>query len=659
MTLYRQIIIFTLLLFLLLFTGTWLAKLESTRTFLMTQLESHAQDTATSLGVSLSQHFANGDMPAVETLINAVFDRGYYMEIRLTDTDDKVLIEHTLDVAIENVPPWFIRHVQINTPDATANVMKGWFQMGTIYVKSHPGYAYKTLWETTTRMSWWFVITGLLVVVAASLGLRLLLKPLQRVEKQAEALCNKQYNVQEDLPRTRELRRVVEAMNRMTVKVRDMFDEQVGIAERLREYAYRDPLTGLGNRRYFESQIKSHLESSESKKKGIVVLIQICDLEQLNQQMGYQAGDELLKRVAQELRETTVGACNCALARRLSGGGFGIYLPDAAPMDASPVAETIVSRLSRLAAERITLSDNVAHVGTAGFDVPVSFERLMSSADLALRTAQQAGPNRWHLESITDRSEDMPLGEQKWKAAIEQALEKGEIAFYTQPTVRSTDQKQVLHLEIFSRIVREDGNLIHAGVFMPFAERLRLVSTLDRIVIEKASKLDRKALGIDTVAVNVSPASLRDALFADWARSLLSRVPKTAPRIIFEFSEFSAVQHLEHVRKFSDMARSFGHGVGLDHYGQSFSNLGYLKSLRPDYVKIDRGYTSELRDNESDSIFFISSLCSVAHSIDVSVIVEGVENETQLRMVGNLNVDGLQGYFIERPKPMDPETQKV
>jgi diguanylate cyclase (GGDEF)-like protein len=659
MTLYRQIIIFTLVLFLLLFTGTWLAKLESTRTFLMTQLESHAQDTATSLGVSLSQHLANDDMPAVETLINAVFDRGYYMIIRLADTDGKTVAEHKLDVAIENVPQWFIRHVSIDTPEATANVMKGWFQMGTIYVKSHPGYAYKTLWETTTRMSIWFMVTGILVVVAASLGLRLLLQPLLRVEKQADALCNKQYDVQKNLPRTRELRRVVEAMNRMTVKVREMFDEQVGVAERLREYAYRDPLTGLGNRRYFESQIKAHLESGETKKKGIVVLVQICDLEQLNQHQGYQAGDELLKRVAKELRETTVGAFSCAVARRLSGGGFGIYLPDAAPMDAHPIAETIINRLSRLAAERMTLTDNVAHVGSASFDIPVTFERLMSAADLALRAAQQAGPNSWRLESITDRSEEMPLGEQKWKAAIEQALEKKEIAFYTQPTVRKAGQKQALHLEIFSRIVREDGKLIHAGVFMPFAERLRLVSTLDRIVIEKVSCLDRKNLGIDTVAVNVSPTSLRDTLFTEWTRSLLSHLPKTAPRIIFEFSEFSAVQHLELVRKFSDMAREFGHGIGLDHYGQSFSNLGYLKSLRPEYVKIDRGYTSELRDDESDGIFFISSLCSVAHSIDVSVIVEGVENETQLRMLGNLNVDAMQGYFIERPKAMALETPKA
>ena len=98
--------------------------------------------------------------------------------------------------------------------------------------------------------------------------------------------------------------------------------------------------------------------------------------------------------------------------------------------------------------------------------------------------------------------------------------------------------------------------------------------------------------------------------------------------------------------------RKYGHAMGLDHYGQSFSNLGYLKSLRPDYVKIDRAYTGELKDEESDSRFFIGSLCSVAHSIDIAVIAEGVETEQQWQILKELNLDAIQGYIVDRPKPI-------
>jgi len=122
--------------------------------------------------------------------------------------------------------------------------------------------------------------------------------------------------------------------------------------------------------------------------------------------------------------------------------------------------------------------------------------------------------------------------------------------------------------------------------------------------------------------------------------------------MIFEFSEFSALQNLNLIKDFSALVRGYGHAMGLDHYGQSFSNLGYLKSMRPDYVKIDRAYTGELKDEESDSRFFIGSLCSVAHSIDIMVIAEGVETEQQVQILKELNLDAIQGYVVDRPKPI-------
>ncbi|MBC8318344.1 MAG: EAL domain-containing protein [Desulfobulbaceae bacterium] len=659
MTLYRQLVIFTLILFALLFSGTWLAKLESTRSFLLDQLASHAQDTATSLGVSISQHFQEDDMSAVETLVNAVFDRGYYMDIIIKDTDQNILLKQSLGVTIENVPQWFIKRVPLKTPEASANIMKGWGKVGSIYVKSHPGYAYKTLWENAVHLTIWYAVVGLIVAIAGGFGLRVLLKPLKQVERQAEALCNKQYEIQKKLPRTNELRRVVEAMNRMTSKVKNMFEEQVGVAERLREFAYRDPLTGLGNRRYFESQIKSYLESSERDKKGIILLVQIQDLQKLNQQRGFQAGDELLMRVAQVLREITKAASSCALARRLSGGDFGVFVPDASSWDAEVIAASIVKSLSKLAAEKIPFSDNVGHVGAVTYDFSVSLERLMSEADLALRTAQQEGPNSWKVSILAQDSKEKPLGEQQWKAAISKALQEREITLFCQTVVDSKDKSSIEHLEVFSRIVREDGNLLNAGVFMPFAERLNLVSTLDRIVLEQIMGINKDTYGVDCIAVNISPTSLRDDSFIQWTKSALNILPKEAPRIIFEFAEFGAVQNLDLVKKFGSMVRQFGHGIGLDHYGQSFSNLGYLKSLKPDYVKIDRAYTGELKDQESDSLFFISSLCSVAHSIDIAVIAEGVETEYQLEMLENLKIDGVQGYFFDRPKPISERISSV
>jgi diguanylate cyclase (GGDEF)-like protein len=651
MTLYRQLVIFTLVLFIILFTGTWLAKLESTRSFLVDQLDSHAQDTATSLGVSISQYSKENDLPVIESMINAVFDRGYYRIVRYKDAAGNVLIERVLDVNIENVPQWFISLVSLKTPEATANVMAGWQQAGTIYVKSHPGYAYKTLWENVVRMSIWFLACGIFVLAAGGVGLRLLLRPLAQVERQADALCRKQYEIQKQLPRTKELRRVVEAMNRMTTKVRDMFEEQLSIAEGLRKYAYHDSLTGLGNRRYFESQISARLDRRESTTKGFVLLLQVNNLHELNQQKGFQAGDELLQRFGALLQEATKKDANAVLAR-LTGGDFGIFMPDGSSWEAETLAEAVTSQLNQLAVEQLTLTDNVAHAGAASYESSTTMGRLLSEADLALRSAQQAGPNKWDLRTITAETDKAPLGQQQWKDTLDQALSERRITLFAQPVVNTYDRNHIIHLEIFSRIIKDDGTLLSAGLFMPFAERLHLVSYLDRIVLEDVMLLDGDREGIERVAVNVSPASLQNASFRRWLVFAIENLPQNAPRINFEFAEFGAVQHLEIIKEFSSVVRKYGHLVGLDHYGQSFSHLGYLKSLMPDYVKIDRAYTGELKDAASDSRFFIGSLCSVAHSLDITVIAEGVETEQQWQLLKELNLDAIQGYIIDRPKPL-------
>jgi len=655
MTLYRQLLIFTLVLFFLLFTGTWFAKLQSTRSFLIDQLESHAQDTATSLGLSISQYNIEHGDSAIETMINAVFDRGYYRVVRYTDTQGNIVYDRELDVTIENVPQWFIHMIPLKTPEATANVMAGWIQAGTVFVKSHPGYAYKTLWEDAVHVTLWFLACGIIVLVVGGYGLSLLLKPLFRVEQQADALCKKRYEIQDKVPRTRELRRVVEAMNRMTSKVKEMFQEQVTIAEGLKKHAYLDSLTTLGNRRFFESQITARLDRAGSTTKGIFLLLQIRDLHGLNQEKGFQAGDELLQKVATILEEETKQHSNSVLAR-LTGGDFGIFIPDASSWDAEGIADAVTLKLRQLAVEQLTLTDDVGHIGAVSYESATTLARLFSEADLALRSAQQTGPNKWELSTITEATEKMPLGQQQWKEILDNALSERRIVLFGQPVVSVQDREKIYHLEIFSRLVQEDGTLLSAGVFMPFAERLQLVSYLDRIVLEEVMQIDTSEISDRNISVNISSASLENDSFRNWIYSVLKNLPEKAARISFEFAEFAAVQNLDLLKEFSVTVREYGHFVGLDHYGQSFSHLGYLKSLRPDYVKIDRAYTGELKDEESDSRFFIGSLCSVAHSLDIDVIAEGVETEQQWELLKVLNIDALQGYVVERPRQITGKT---
>lgn len=161
-----------------------------------------------------------------------------------------------------------------------------------------------------------------------------------------------------------------------------------------------------------------------------------------------------------------------------------------------------------------------------------------------------------------------------------------------------------MHRELLSRITLAPGEIVSAGVFIPLAERMRMVSRLDRIVLEKALQLRSDQIEISSVAVNVSPSSLNDSEFQSWILSELAAKANGPNTFIFEFSEFAAVQHMDVLKEFSREVQLLGHAIGLDHFGQSFSNFGYLRSLRPEYVKIDRAFTNELVHEQSDSHFY-------------------------------------------------------
>lgn len=651
MTLYRQLLIFTLILFTVLFVGVCVEKLQSTRTFLVNQLESHSQDTATSLGLSLSPPLAEDDMSTVETMMNAVFDRGYYRRIALEDVYGEIITERVLEVEFEGVPHWFVSMIALKTPVAESLIMTGWTQAGTLYVESHPGYAYRTLWETVVQVGAYFLFSGSLVLILGSMGLRYLLSPLKKVEQQAEAICRKEYTIQETLPRTRELRQVVTSMNRMTAKVKDMFSEQSKVAERLRRNAYSDQLTGLGNRRYMTGQVEAHLENISGPTTGALILLQVVELQEINQTNGFEAGDALLKKVAGVIKEETSNINNVALAR-MTGGDYAVFLPEISEAAASELTEKISGNVARIALKNLSHTDNISHVGCVCYDHKPTLPQLLSEADNALQTARQKGPNRAAVTSLLSDEQQTVKGKTWWKETLEEVLENDRILLYGQPVMKSSDRDKIFHQEVLSRIVLDKDEIVSAGVFIPFAERMDMVSLLDKTVIKKLIK-EHSQLGLSrTIAVNLSPSSLADTAFVSWLLTTLKGVKATSLKIIFEMPEFGAVQHIDAAREFSTTVQKLGHGIGLDHFGQSFSNFGYLRSLRPEYVKIDRAFTKELEQEQGDSEFFIEALCGVAHSLDVKVIAEGVEKEEQVAKLLELNIDALQGYLFGAPEQL-------
>lgn len=632
------------------FIGTVIISTGNLQHFLTDQLESHAQDTATSLGLSLSPAMQSNDLPVMISMVDAIFDRGFYQSIVVETVDGETLIERNSPVDSRDVPVWFTRYFSLDVPTADAVVMSAWKQAATVNVASHPGHAYQQLWNNTVDTLLLFSISAIIVLLLGLTGIHLLLKPLRRVELQAEAICNRSYAVQESLPQTRELRTVVKAMNRLAGKVNDIITDQSGLTERLREQAYMDPVSGLGNRRYFNRQLRNLIESPEQPAQGAVLLLELDNLDEINTTSGFQSGDRLLQR-AGELITARAGKYSHCYCARISGAGFGIIIVDISETSADALASDLARDMLQLHIEQLTHNENVAHIGVALWQPGDTVSAVLAATDLALQSARAEGGNNWfrHEPSLHDQTASMGAGD--WQEYLDLAIRNNKVVLYSQNVVRpAADPANPLHREILLRIPGPKGDLMPAGVFMPMAEYMGLAKEFDMLTINRA--LELVAATTDTrYAINLTSTVLHDPGFVAWLCGRLGDSDHT-DRLLFEVPEYGVLRNIESAREFFRQVKAAGCDCGIDHFGRGFSSFGYLRSIGIQYLKIDGSYIHDI-DKDPDNRFFVQALVDTAHSLDITVIAETVETQEELEVVCAMNVDGIQGYLTGKPEPVD------
>jgi diguanylate cyclase (GGDEF)-like protein len=650
MTLLRQLVIVIVTLFILLFVGTLLLSINNTRDYLNDQLRTISQDTATSLGLTLTPPMADKDMAVVDRMVSAVSDSGYYREVVVSDIEGKPIVSRKQEVKLGNVPQWFVDLVPLQTPRGEALIMAGWQQAGTVRVEANPGYAYVALWSNTVESFWWFLAASTFTVLLGVVALHFILRPLRDVEMQARAICDREYPVQKKIPWTLELRSVVEAMNRMSTRVKEMFDEQTASIERLRSENYRDALTGLANRRYFEMNLKQLIETG---KHGALLLLELKDFKQYNEKRGFQAGDELLKNTAEFLEAICKSQAHLEyFTVHLSGANFAIVLINAGEGDAMELAQNLAKAMLRFKERGLVDGEEVGHIGVTLF-TGQNYGEVLSAADMALRAAQQQGPNAVSLIDPGKSTGDSPVRTAtQWGDILRDALASKRISLLVQPAKAAAEAARgtVLHYESLMRLTDDQGNVIPAVVYTPVAKRLRLAGDFDRAMIsEVLGRLAAKRYGDVPVAVNLFPASLQNKEFVDWLCAELGKVPEAASRLLIEVTEYGMIENVDALRDFIARVAAYGTRVGLDHFGRGFSSFGYLSTLKLEYIKIDGSYVRGLINNK-DNQFFVESVIKVAHSLEIKVYVVSVETDEELNLLSNLGVDGVQGYGVGRPE---------
>ncbi|MDC7717227.1 EAL domain-containing protein [Vogesella sp. DC21W] len=422
---------------------------------------------------------------------------------------------------------------------------------------------------------------------------------------------------------------------------------QLKLAEnQLRRLAYYDPLTALPNRVLLKDRLAHEIDiAREEKRSFATMLLDLDRFKYVNDTLGHKAGDELLMDVAERLRGTVRLEDTVA---RLSGDEFCIILRDCSPSQVARTAEAIVTVLNlpfRLEARDAEVG---ASIGIAMFPGDgESSENLMKNADAAMYQAKALGRNRYCF----------------FEPAIEARL-RDEMELFTQLRHAIEEQQFVLHYQPIIPLAEGLGSYGEAllrwpgggsqaspGVFIPFAEQHGLIEGIGDFVLEAASHFVATSIeqGLpQSISINLSARQLALSDLPERLSQAVSKHGIPASAIELELTESSLIQNLQAISVTLTRLRQAGFRIAIDDFGAGYSSLNYLVELPVDKVKIDQRFIWSLFNSPRNQAV-VKAILSLAHTIGIQTVAEGVETAEQLAFLQAHGCHYVQGYYLARP----------
>ncbi len=440
-----------------------------------------------------------------------------------------------------------------------------------------------------------------------------------------------------------ELLAVIETLEEITDRKR--YEEQ------LAHQANHDGGTELPNRNLLTDRL--HQAILQSRRSGQQVVVFLVDLDQfkfINDSLGYDVGDMLLKRIAQRLTGCVRAEDTVA---RLGGDEFVVVMSDPAATDnASRIGGKLLDAVScplRINDHDLTVtcSIGISIYPKDGADV----QTLLKNADVAMFRSKEQGRNTctFYTEEMNARS----LARLTMERHLRRALERNELLLHFQPKV-SLRTGRITGMEALIRWQNPELGMIPPGSFIPLAEEIGLIEQIGEWVIRTACAWNRAwhdaGLPPLPVAVNVSPRQFREKDIAGMVDRLLGETGLDPRFLEIEITESLVMQDLERATSVLDALKRLGTSLSMDDFGTGYSSLSYLKRFPFDKLKIDQAFVREIT-TDPDSAAIVRAVIAMAHSLRLKVIAEGVETEGQLRYLDSLGCDEMQGYYFSRPVP--------
>jgi diguanylate cyclase (GGDEF)-like protein/PAS domain S-box-containing protein len=441
----------------------------------------------------------------------------------------------------------------------------------------------------------------------------------------------------------------------LVLNARDI-SEQIRLEGELTRQAFYDGITGLPNRALFRDRLAQALARTRRTRESLAVLMLDLDgFKQINESLGHDAGDRLLRLAAERFGEVSRPTDTLA---RLGGDEFTLLVEGAGEQQATTVAKRLLDSL----ADSFSLGDQELQVRASIGIVLASAggsgaEDMMRDADVAMYAAKEAGRNRYEIYTAEMSDE---LGERLGlEQDLRQALAKSELSVHYQPEVDLATE-EIVGVEALLRWNSPSRGPVSPGLFIPLAEQTSLILELGAFVLDAActqaaSWRDQGILPQRfAVWVNVSGKQLTQGGVEPVVRDALAKSGLEPHQLGLEVTETAIVQGSpgDHARRELAALRELGVRIAIDDFGTGFSALGQLRNFPIDMLKIDRSFVQGVETDAKDAAI-VANVVGLAHSLGVPAIAEGIESEGQCDSLRAIGCDLAQGFLFARPAPPD------
>jgi diguanylate cyclase (GGDEF)-like protein len=421
--------------------------------------------------------------------------------------------------------------------------------------------------------------------------------------------------------------------------------------EAARRLALTDRLSGLLNRAGLFKALEGMIDEARETKSDVAMLyLDLDGFKEVNDAYGHGCGDDLIRSVAAGFQCLIP---DDAVLARVGGDEFAIaFVRKNCDVTAQSLAETILNFFDepfQIGERLVTVGTSIgiasSQIGTLGG------EEVVRRADIAMYKSKESGRGRFFFydgSMDTDRETILAL---EWQ--LRRAIDDDQLSVVFQPVVNA-DSLEITSAEALVRWNRPGRPSVSPDVFIPVAEKTGLIEPLGVFVLRSACRRAREWPDLN-IAVNISPVQVRNPSFATQVADILDAAGIEPDRLTLELTEGYLIQNPQRARQSIERLKALGVKIALDDFGSGFSSIGYLRQFGFDRMKIDRSMVSDIDASDAARSLLVATT-ALARSLDIPVTAEGVERESQARVLLDSGCDELQGYLFGKPMPAEDLT---